>query len=700
MNNNQLDQNEKINLFKSLFRGRNDCYGEGKGHCTKSELTNAVIKNHLSGKKRIGVYMLVSNNGDKKNDCLYFAVMDFDNPEDALKGTSRLDDAIEYINICKSYGFKAQLEKSKTEGSFHVWHFFNNPISALKVRRLMAQIITDTGIQRYEIFPKQDSTETYGNYINLPLFKTNLPMNTAFLDELNQPYKDQWKYLQEIAQSLKNSPQSIEDIIEINNINLNANGSNTQKDGNEIKEKWITEAMNGTGKGNRTQTLVRLIGYWASKNVPNDVILTLMLNWDKNNNPTLENSYGKNKIPDTVNYVLTQYYNGGTEKDEYKEHTVENKTNKKETFKQILDKYTQELETIINSYENPSTKLKEAEIFVRTITNPKIAGELWKFTTNKLGITANQAKVELKTKSAKELQATEMNDITWIVPGYIPEGLTLLCGKPKMGKSWLVLSLAVAIAAGGRAFGKIDLEEYQGKVLYLALEDNERRLKKRLNTICKNEPFPEDLFLSTEWDKGINGIEGIKLWVEQNKDTAKLIVIDTLASFRAKTIVNQSEYNKDSSDLEPIQKIAGQYGIGIIVIHHLRKATSDDDYDTISGTLGLTGKADSNLIFKRTRGEADAILMGTGRDFDEDFEIAMKREANTGWTMMGNAEDFQKTQARQQIFNLFAEMNQPLSPKQIADMLGKNVNTIKYLLSKMRIEGTLGQSEYGKYYKI
>jgi len=276
----------------------------------------------------------------------------------------------------------------------------------------------------------------------------------------------------------------------------------------------------------------------------------------------------------------------------------------------------------------------------------------------------------------------------------------LLCGKPKMGKSWLVLSLAVAIAAGGRAFGKINLEEYQGKVLYLALEDNERRLKKRLNTICKNEPFPEDLFLSTEWDKGINGIEGIKLWVEQNKDTAKLIVIDTLASFRAKTIVNQSEYNKDSSDLEPIQKIAGQYGIGIIVIHHLRKATSDDDYDTISGTLGLTGKADSNLIFKRTRGEADAILMGTGRDFDEDFEIAMKREANTGWTMMGNAEDFQKTQARQQIFNLFAEMNQSLSPKQVADMLGKNVNTIKYLLLKMRIEGTLGQSEYGKYYKI
>ena len=68
MNNNQLDQNEKINLFKSLFRGRNDCYGEGKGHCTKSELTNAVIKNHLSGKKRIGVYMLVSNNGNKKND--------------------------------------------------------------------------------------------------------------------------------------------------------------------------------------------------------------------------------------------------------------------------------------------------------------------------------------------------------------------------------------------------------------------------------------------------------------------------------------------------------------------------------------------------------------------------------------------------------------------------------------------------------
>jgi hypothetical protein len=80
--------------------------------------------------------------------------------------------------------------------------------------------------------------------------------------------------------------------------------------------------------------------------------------------------------------------------------------------------------------------------------------------------------------TAAEIMSWDYPPIRFVVPGYIAEGLTILAGTPKIGKSWLVLDLAVAISTGGKAFGSIKVEE--GDVLYLALEDNKRRLKKRL----------------------------------------------------------------------------------------------------------------------------------------------------------------------------------------------------------------------------
>src|SRR5215212_685192 len=82
------------------------------------------------------------------------------------------------------------------------------------------------------------------------------------------------------------------------------------------------------------------------------------------------------------------------------------------------------------------------------------------------------------TMSATELMRLELPPVKWAVPGVLPEGVAILAGKPKMGKSWLALGLCVAVAAGGRALGKIPVE--QGAALYLGLEDQKRRLQRRL----------------------------------------------------------------------------------------------------------------------------------------------------------------------------------------------------------------------------
>ena len=111
--------------------------------------------------------------------------------------------------------------------------------------------------------------------------------------------------------------------------------------------------------------------------------------------------------------------------------------------------------------------------------------------------------------SATELMAIEFPEPRWIVPGIVPEGTTILAGKPKMGKSWLALGTSVAVAAGGVALGTKKVE--RGAVLYLALEDNPRRLQSRLKKLLPGGAAPEGLELATEWPRlGDGGLRPLK----------------------------------------------------------------------------------------------------------------------------------------------------------------------------------------------
>ncbi len=93
------------------------------------------------------------------------------------------------------------------------------------------------------------------------------------------------------------------------------------------------------------------------------------------------------------------------------------------------------------------------------------------------------------TFTAADLMNEELPPVRRAVPGILPEGLSLLAGKPKLGKSWLALGLAVTKASGGVALGKIPVD--RGEVLYLALEDNRRRLQNRLRKVLDGNPAPE-----------------------------------------------------------------------------------------------------------------------------------------------------------------------------------------------------------------
>jgi hypothetical protein len=249
--------------------------------------------------------------------------------------------------------------------------------------------------------------------------------------------------------------------------------------------------------------------------------------------------------------------------------------------------------------------------------------------------------------TAAALQTKQFKPVRIILPDLIPEGMTILAGKPKVGKSWFALDVCLAAADENR-FVLGDKRPVHGDVLYLALEDNQRRLKKRLDKIIQGQgDWPPRLALRTEWKRfNEGGLEDIEAWCKSVEEP-RLIWIDTLAKVRPLSSRNEPAYDRDYRAIEGLQKLAGQYpGLGIVINHHLRKASSEDDvFDDVSGTLGLTGAADTIIVMKRHSGMMKIHVRG--RDIEEaEFAAEFNR---CRWRLVGEAEEVFRSQERQAI---------------------------------------------------
>jgi len=264
--------------------------------------------------------------------------------------------------------------------------------------------------------------------------------------------------------------------------------------------------------------------------------------------------------------------------------------------------------------------------------------------------------------TAADLQTKQFKPVRIILPSLIPEGITILAGKPKIGKSWLLLDICLAIAGDRFVLGEI--KGGQGDVLYLALEDNERRLKKRVDKILQSAAAPEGLEMHTEWrrvDQG--GLDDLEAWCKEHPKR-RLISIDTLAKIRP--IIGRSEqaYAADYRAIEGLQKLAGQYQVAIVINHHLRKASSEDDaFDDVSGTLGLTGAADTIIIMKRQAGMVKLFVRG--RDIEEGEFAAEFNKDTCRWRIVGKADEVFRSEQRQAIATALKEAGRPMSVAEI-----------------------------------
>lgn len=284
-----------------------------------------------------------------------------------------------------------------------------------------------------------------------------------------------------------------------------------------------------------------------------------------------------------------------------------------------------------------------------------------------------------------------------IVGGLVTPGLNLLAGRPKMGKSWLALDMSLAVALGGLAFGTLPVEV--GDVLYLALEDNPRRMQQRIQRLLPTgSQWPTRLHIHHTFPKlGAGFEEQITNWL-QTYPTAKLVVIDTFAKVKARRPKGVDPYADDVEQMDRLQKlIAGYLDVGFLTLGHTRKMDAEDPVEQVSGTFGLTGSADTILVLSRTRGQATAKLFVTGRDIEE-RELAIQFDSGI-WTVLGDAEEYARSAERQRLISLVKDAGGVISLKELLQVIGKKEGAGKMLVKRAVDDGDL-LSPYRGWYSL
>jgi AAA domain len=252
-------------------------------------------------------------------------------------------------------------------------------------------------------------------------------------------------------------------------------------------------------------------------------------------------------------------------------------------------------------------------------------------------------KLLTKLRDGAWLDAQDFPPLAYAVPGLIPEGSVLLVGAPKIGKSWLVLTVALAAAAGGKT---LSIPIPKRPVLYLALEDGDRRLQDRCRKLLGGDPIPREFQYLLRPEQG-RVIDTITAWLDRQHDVPPLVILDTLGKVMPPALLGESSYQRDYRIGTTLKRIADDHaGMTLLTNHHDRKAAADDFVDSVSGTHGLAGAADTVIVLTRARHETSGLLKVTGRDVPEG-EYALRVADGFTWDLEGADLEEAAARARQ-----------------------------------------------------
>ncbi len=252
--------------------------------------------------------------------------------------------------------------------------------------------------------------------------------------------------------------------------------------------------------------------------------------------------------------------------------------------------------------------------------------------------------------SAQALQEADLPPVRFLVADMLPEGTGMVSAASKIGKSWLVLKMGLAIAAGEPFLQR---RTSQCGVLYLALEDSLKRLQDRVNKVLDDKRAPVQFYFVTEaptLDTGL--LEAVEVHISQHPET-KLVIIDTLQKIRGQALQRENSYAQDYREMGVVKDFMAKLGVSVFFVHHNRKMRDDDDpFNMISGTNGIMGAVDTSwVITKDKRADDTATLHITGRDIPQTSTVIRFSKDAWAWEVLGDADLLAEQQARSEYEN-------------------------------------------------
>jgi hypothetical protein len=305
----------------------------------------------------------------------------------------------------------------------------------------------------------------------------------------------------------------------------------------------------------------------------------------------------------------------------------------------------------------------------------------------------------LRFISAAEISTKEFKPLTWVIPDYLPIGLTILAGRPKVGKSWLALQVCRNISAGGKIFGR-DVE--RGRALYLSLEDYERRLKDRMiKQRWPANPKGIDYMLPDAFRDQIqrlNGGGGARLAKVIAEKGYRFVVIDTLS----RALKGDQKDESDMTEaLAPLQETALRLEISVLVVDHHKKPMTAADPNPVDDILGSTAKgavADAIWGLYAEQGKAGAKLCITGRDVEQ-ITLKIIRDDFMCWQSEGEAYAIDRTEQRDRIIEAIKMLGR-CQLATIAKTVGEDEGNTFRRLQDMANAGMIKRIEDKKHAKV
>jgi hypothetical protein len=315
----------------------------------------------------------------------------------------------------------------------------------------------------------------------------------------------------------------------------------------------------------------------------------------------------------------------------------------------------------------------------------------------------------------KEVHTVRFDPLNFLLPSLIPaEGITLICSKPKVGKSWLLLDLCLSATMNRYVLG--ELKAVQGDVFYLALEDSLRRLQSRTTKLLPTFTieWPETLAVTTQWrrvDQG--GLQDLREWVEETRGKGRkvaFIAIDVLKMVRPRPQAGKQAYDLDYEAIVGLRQLSLELSVPILIAHHTRKAEAEDLIDKVSGTLGLTAAADAIIVIERQ--SQGYVFDVRGRDVEAHTLAVEFNKTTCRWTILGDAATVRHSAEREHVLEIFREAaGGPLTVKLVTEQLDevsqegleqsqaspRSQAAVRKILSRMARNGDLIRLKRGEY---